>query len=323
MEWRLPLYSGGKISYGINAAKILNSLSVLDSKALVAVQAKELKGGFYTLALFESQENELLKLDQYLIKLEDIAAGMHLEGYGLKSDILEVKARRAQMKRHQEDIEANRKFVLHFISFLLDTKVESVQTNLPSLEVNQISPKETFAAQKAALGVELGALHVKSQRADFLPTLGLLAKWGVAGEKFGSSSNDSYTIGLEFRWNLYKGGGGEEALQKARIEHLKSTHQAHLATQKASLDIAQLQTKTEQYQSQIESLLTQRELLDALVMQYEERYKENLAPISDLLIKQASLLENTLALNEAKFQKLKSQLELEALFNGVKNENSY
>jgi len=323
LEWRLPLYSGGKIKYGIDATKILYSLSKLDVEALQKTQAKELKNGFYTLRLLQSQEKELQKLHETLTHLEDLATQMHLEGYGLKSDILEVQARKAQVVKHQKDIEANREFVLHFISFLLDSKVGSVDTNLPNLEPVQINPEDTFLAQKAALGVELGSLHVKSQRADFLPTVGLRAQWGVAQEQFGSSGNDAYTIGLEFRWNLYKGGSSDETLQKARIEHLKMTHQSHLATQKASLDIAQLQTKTKQSDAQIQSLLTQKELLDALVLQYTERYKESLVSMDQVLRYQAQYLENSLELNEARYQKLKNLLELEALTFGEKYENNY
>lgn len=317
IQAQLPLYAGGRIGYAKQMAASLRTMSHLDTQALLASQTLELKRSFYALALLEEQAAILGKLHAATQGLHQSALAMHQEGYATPTDALEVEARLAEVTRMQEDIEATQAFLLHYLSFLLHQEVRSVDTNLPVLEPRHTPPTQTLAVQKARLGADLGALGVKMHQASFLPTLGLMGEYMWSGDRFGEFDKDAYTVGLEFRWNLFQGGSHNRALESARLKHLQSRHGVILAEEAARLEVAQLTTELARFEAHIQSLQTQTSLHERLLAHHAGRYQENLASMNDVLVRQAQLFMSIMELNQAKNNRLSTLLALEKLAYGA------
>ena len=317
IQAQLPLYAGGRIGYAKQMAASLRTMSHLDTQALLASQTLELKRSFYALALLEEQATTLNNLFKATQSLHQTALAMHQEGYATPTDALEVQARLAEVTRTQEDIEVTQAFLLHYLSFLLHQEVRSVDTSVPALEPPSLLPAQTLAVQKARLGADLGALGVKLHEASFLPTLGLMGEYMWNGDRFGEFDKDAYTVGLEFRWNLFQGGSHSHALEGARLKHLQSRHTVILAEQAARLEAAQLTTELARFEAHIQSLQTQTTLHQRLLDHHTGRYQENLASMNDVLVRQAQLFVSIMELNEAKNNRLSTLLALEKLAYGA------
>ncbi|MBN2963544.1 TolC family protein [Sulfurospirillum sp. T05] len=319
IELRVPLYTGGRRAASHHIAQTFHALSRLDTQSLLAEKIQELKRSFYALSLLYDQESTLQELLKNTRALERTATAMHEEGYATATDVLEVKARLAGVSRMLQDTQANSKLLLHVLSFLLNHEVASIAPTLPALQAPSTPPEKTLDVQKATLGAQIAHLDIKRNKAAFMPTVGLLGQYAWSGKEALelSSKNDAYTVGVEFRWNLFQGGGHSIALEKARLAHLKSQHQLSLAKQGTALAFAKLHTQLAQHDHQLQSLEAELTLFKQIYEHHLGRYQENLASMSDVLIKHAELLGKILEHNAAKNKRVETLLSLEKLTHGV------
>jgi len=319
VELRVPLYTGGRREAAHHIAQTFHALSHLDTQSLLAEKILELKRSFYALSLLHDQESTLQEVRKYSRGGERTATAMHEEGYATATDVLEVKARLAGVSRMLQDTQANSKLLLHVLSFLLNHEVASIAPTLPALQAPSTPPEKALDVQKATLGAQIAHLDIKRNKAAFMPTVGLLGQYAWSGKEALelSSKNDAYTIGVEFRWNLFQGGGHSIALEKARLAHLKSQHQLSLAKQGTALAFAKLHTQLAQHDHQLQSLEAERALFERIYDHHMGRYQENLASMSDVLAKHAELLGKILEYNVAKNNRVETLLLLEKLSHGV------
>jgi outer membrane protein TolC len=155
--------------------------------------------------------------------------------------------------------------------------------------------------------------------ASYLPQIGAFGEASTADDTFLGDFGDhkAYTIGARLSWNLFNGGIDNHTLEKARIEHLKSKTQIELAKKGISLQYDQIRTEIENDNFQIQSLTKELELSEAIYRNYEGRYREHLASMSDVLIKHSQQIEKILALQNIKNQRNERIFALEKLTAGA------
>jgi outer membrane protein TolC len=155
--------------------------------------------------------------------------------------------------------------------------------------------------------------------ASYLPQIGAFGEASTADDTFlGDFGNHkAYTIGARLSWNLFNGNIDNQTLEKARIEHLKSKTQIELAKKGISLQYDQIRTEIQNDDFQIQSLTKELELSEAIYRNYEGRYREHLASMSDVLIKHSQQIEKILALQNIKNQRNERIFALEKLTAGA------
>ena len=100
---------------------------------------------------------------------------------------------------------------------------------------------------------------------------------------------------------------------------MKVADQVRLAKKGIALKAKQLQTQIGGYDADIRSYRTQLKFARTVYEMYQERYKEGISSISDVLIKQAKELEILLRLLTAKNARNSKVFALQNLLNlGVK-----
>ncbi|MFZ2891330.1 TolC family protein, partial [Sulfuricurvum sp.] len=174
--------------------------------------------------------------------------------------------------------------------------------------------------QKASSGLEIRDRMVDLAYAPFLPVIGAFAEASSADDTFLGNFSDhkAYTIGAKLSWNLFNGGVDQNALEKARIEKLKTTTQVELAKKGIALQYDKIRTEIDSLNSQVKSLEKELELSEAIYKNYEGRYHEHLASMSDVIIKQSQQIEKVLNLQMVKNKRNERIFALEKLSNGVK-----
>jgi outer membrane protein TolC len=155
--------------------------------------------------------------------------------------------------------------------------------------------------------------------AAYLPQVGVFSEAASADNTFLGDFSDhkAYTIGARLNWNLFNGGIDTHTIEKARIEHLKSKIQTQLAQRGVSLQYDQIRTEIENDDFQIQSLSKELELSEAIYRNYEGRYREHLASMSDVLIKHSQQIEKILALQNIKNKRNERIFALEKLTAGA------
>jgi outer membrane protein TolC len=230
-------------------------------------------------------------------KLKRTIVEMKKEGYTKKTDVLEVEARLAKVDSMLNQAKLNKDLAYQFLSFLLDTEVDSIRTVDLVVRAPRVSKKDiermNLDIQKAKMGLEVTRHAIETEKANFLPMVGAFAEYGSADDHLWNdfARKDFYTVGMQVQLNIFNGGSDKARLEKARVQHLKVAKQVELAKKGIWLQVKKMLTEIRSLEYDIRSEQKQLNLAREVYRTYEEKYKEGLASITDLLIKQSIELE--------------------------------
>jgi outer membrane protein TolC len=249
---------------------------------------------------------------------------MLAEGYAKNTDLLEVQAKRANVERMVNEMHSNKELLYHFVSFLLNRDVTAIETPEEDVPMCAKSDEEVLAhnldLKKAAKGLEITDDMLTVSRSGFLPQVGAFAEIATADNSFLGDAEDhkAYTIGARLSWNLFNGAIDANEMEKAKVGHLKMQTQVALAKKGIALKLHQIRTEIKKHDYEIASLDKELELANEIYESYAARYREHLASMSDVLIKQSQQIEKILALQMAKNKRNERVFALQRLANGEK-----
>jgi len=324
LTYMLPIFTGGKLSAYGNIAEKMEQIKKLDSEHMKTEKRYELRKSYYDMALLQHSIDQMNTIHKNISTLERTTQMMLQEGYAKKVDLLEVEAKKANVERSLTEMEANKKLLYHYLSFLLNENVTEIELPASDYPASGISEADVLSnntdLQKAAQGLEIRDRMVDLAYAPFLPQIGAFAEASSADSTFLGNFNDhkAYTVGAKLSWNLFNGAVDKNALEKARIEKIKTTTEVELAKKGIALQYDKIRTEIESLNSQVNSLEKELELADTIYKNYEGRYHEHLASMSDVIIKQSQQIEKVLNLQMVKNQRNERIFALEKLSNGVK-----
>lgn len=324
LTYMVPLFVGGKLSAYSDIAQKMEQIKKLDAEQMKTEKRYELRKSYYDMALLQSSIDHMKTIHKNIATLERTTQMMVQEGYAKKVDLLEVEAKKANVERSLTEMEANQKLLYHYLSFLLNTPVTEIELPANDYPASSISENDVLTnntdLKKASQGLEIRDRMVDVAYAPFLPQVGAFAEASSADDTFLGNFNDhkAYTVGAKLSWNLFNGGVDKNALEKARIEKLKTATQVELAKKGITLQYDKIRTEIESLNAQVNSLEKELKLADQIYQNYESRYHEHLASMSDVIIKQSQQIEKILNLQMVKNQRNERIFALEKLSNGVK-----
>lgn len=319
LEYSIPLYTGGKIEAYQKIAQSLKTLKTLDKQKLLAQKIFEVKKTFYTLSLLHSHKVQLRVIVSNVAKIQTMTQAMYDEGYAKKVDLLEIQARQSDVLRLLHQSEANEKLLYQFLSFLVQKPIEQIafvdEEPLFLDNDEQTVLAHNVDIQRAHKGVEISQSHINLSQSAFLPQIGAFARYGSSDDRFLNdfSDKESYTLGLQMRWNLLNGGVDKASLEKSRMAYLKANQQLSLAKEATLLQWRTLMMHIENDRFEIESLKKEVALAEAIYENYAERYREKLVSIHEVLMKQSDEIAKRLKLRELQNRRNEKIFELETL----------
>jgi len=329
LSYMLPLYTGGKLTEYGRITESLYRMSKFDTKKLVNEKVFQTKKAFYDISLVEHYIFNLSKIIRNINKLESIVRNMQKEGYAQNIDLLEVQARKAEAQSMYNQAKLNKDLAYQFLSFLLNTEVSTIK------KMNDIAPmpyvskrtleKNNIDIQKALLGLKITKMAMNVEKANFRPEVGAFAEYGSADNTLWNDffDKDSYTVGVQVKWNLYNGGIDSANLEKAKVNYLMVNDQVKLAKKGIALKAKKLKTEVLSANADIQSYKKQLQFAKKVYENYRARYKEGMVSISDVLIKQSKELEVLLKSLTVKNRRNTKIFELEALINKQKSASVY
>ncbi|WP_457607019.1 TolC family protein [Nitratifractor sp.] len=297
LTYQVPIYTGGKLSAYKEITHKLYEMSRLDTRKLRNEKIFQVKKAFYDIALVERYVYNLRKIRHNMVRLKQTILAMKKEGYTKKTDVLEVEARLAKVDSMLNQAKLNESLAYQFLSFLLDTEVDSIRNVDLHVRAPRVSKRDierlSLDIQKAKMGLEVARNAIQTEKANFLPTVGAFAEYGSADNTLWNdfAQKDFYTVGMQVQLNIFNGGSDKAKLEKARVRHMKVASQLELAKKGIALQVRKLQTAIKSMEFDERSARKQLRLAREVYRTYEAKYKEGLASITDLLIKQSMELE--------------------------------
>jgi len=324
LTYQLPIYTGGMLSSYRKITHKLYNMSKIDTQKVVSLKKFELKKTFYDIALVNNFIYNLNKIKKNMLKLKRVVKGFKQEGYAMQTDVLEIEARVAQIDAMLEEARLNKELAYHFLSFLLNTKVDSIiapkgNPRVPSV-TKEIVEQRSLDIAKAKLGLKITKDAIDVERAKFKPQIGAFAEYGFADNKVipkHIKDKDFWTIGMQVKWNLFNGGADYASLEKAKVNHLKVATQVKLAKKGIWLKAKKLKSEIYSLNARVRSYAKQFKWAQKVYEVYKGKYKEGIVSITDLLIKQSKELETLMQYLKVKNERNSKVLELQNVINGI------
>ncbi|MGB6018368.1 MAG: TolC family protein [Sulfurimonadaceae bacterium] len=323
LEYTLPIYTGGKISGYTDIGRSMEKMQTLETDKTVSSKIYETRKAFYDMALLKQAIENLTTINDNITTLEETTQFMINEGYAKRIDLLEVQAKRSNVERKLNEMRANEKLLYNYLSFLLNREIK--QITVPDSEVKEsaLSTEQILERnveiKQAETGLQIRKRMVDVSQSGYMPMIGLKANVQSSAinlDEYDMVDNGSYTAGVQLNWNLFSGGSDSDKVQEAKVNELKTQTQVELAKKGIALQVNKIRTEIASFNYEIESLTKELELSTEIYKSYEERYKEQLASMSDLVIKQSIQIEKILALLEVQNKRNERVFALEKLANG-------
>jgi len=320
-SYMIPLYTGGKLTQYKNITNALHTMSKLDTSKLLNEKIFQTRKTFYDISLVDKYIDNLSSIISNIDRLGEIVSSMKEEGFAKEIDELEVQARKAEATSMLSQATYNRVLAYQYLSFLLNSDVESIQN------VSDMAPMPTVVKEevqemnldirKAKLGLEITDMAIKVQESNLLPEVGAFGEYGSTDDNPFNEffKKDSYTIGIQAKWNLFNGGIDKNNLERAKVENMKVYEQVNLAKKGICLKVRKTLTEIKSKNTEIDSLEAQLEFANKVYETYQAQYQEGISSISDVLIKQSKELEVLLKLLTAKNERNTKVFELNSIID--------
>lgn len=321
LRYEVPLFTGYALSSYSDIMQEMTKIKSLDKEKVLNEKRFELKKSYYNMSLLTSSIENLDKIVHNIKRLESMTKNMIEVGYAKHVDLLEVQAKKGSVERLLGQMRANRKLLLHYISFLLNQRVNDVVLPDGDVAMPELSDETVLAnnldIQEAQSGLVVRENMLSVKNASFYPTVGAFAEIATADDTFlgDAADHQSYTVGARLTWNLFNGGVDSAQIEEAQLENLKMKSQYTLAKKGIALKLAKIHTEIKSSDDEIRSLTRELKLAQAIYKNYEGRYREKLTSMSDLIIKQSAQIQKVLELQVAKNKRNEKIFTLEKLAN--------
>jgi len=321
ISYMLPVYTGGKLTEYGRITSAMHRMSQFNTQKLENEKIFQTKKAFYDISLVSNYISNLSKIIRNIKRLESIVHTMKKEGYAQDIDVLEVQARKVEAQSMYNQAKLNRDLAYQFLSFLLNTEISSIKrvndmAPMPHIDKDEVEGNN-IDIQKALLGLQITKMALNVEKANFLPTLGAFAEYGSADNQFWNEfrEKDSYTFGIQLKWNIFNGGIDVANLERAKVNYMMVENQVALAKSGIGLKVKKLQTEILSANADVTSFKKQLIFSQKVYKNYRARYKEGIISISDVLIKQSKELEILLKLLTVKNKRNTKIFELNSILN--------
>ncbi len=295
-----PLYAGGKIQAGAAAASYVADAAKADRErtrqGVVHSVVEAYSGAILAAQVLKVAEEGLATVKAHVKLVGDLReAGMVTE-----SDVLQARVHQSEVEEQVVQARAAVAVARAGLNLALGRPLDTA-FDLPA----EIAPREAPAASLDALTaaataqrsdlkamdrrVEAAGAMVKAARAGVLPEVGVTGQYEMNKETFVGKDGSNWSVFVGAKWSAFDGGAARARTLRARAEQRAATQMNALLHDAAGLEVRQAWYALEAAQQRVVIATGAVAQARAALAQVEDRYKEGLATIVELMGAQTAL----------------------------------
>lgn len=293
-----PLYMGGKIKAGYRKSQLAVDLFRQNERKTEAEVIQQVDEAYAKVV----KARELLQVAQsyrtLLTELEMNVSSAIRHGMRMEADRMKVEVRisevELQMRRAQNGVRLATMNLCHAIGCSLDTPIE-VSNEYPAVDdamsLSSMNVQTRPEYQMLSYQSQLAEQDVKMARAEMLPQLALLAKYGYT---YGIQVNDKpllngfgFAAGVTLNVPIYHFGERNNKLKAAKVKHEKAQLELESKAELMTLELTQAANNLEEARLEVSLAEQTQESAYASMQISKKQFDAGVEPLSNYLEAQA------------------------------------
>lgn len=299
-----PVFTGGKIRKGIEAARAGKSAADSDrerTRQEVVRQVLDAYTGAVLAGRYLEVARESLKTSE---AHETLVADMHQAGLVVESDLLQVRVRKTEIEEMVIRAESAAAVALaglnlvlgepqsriYTLSALWDDDVWNLDDEEAALETLLQEARANRPDLKAsALKAEAAALMIQTARSEGRPEVGVSGIYEANAEDFIGADGTNWSVMAHARLRLFDGRAVRARVARSEAEHRMAQGAAELLGQSVELEVRTAFHDLRAARKRIEQTGLAVELAGTSLAMVQDRYREGLAQLVELLEAETAL----------------------------------
>lgn len=288
-----------------NALKEKLKASGFQQKYAVSLLTVEIKNSYTTLQyLYQARKAVREGIIAYREVLRN-TQNLQTQGYAKPTDVLMVKVNLLETQNKEVEIENNISNLSDYLSWLMGTETKNIFR--PAEELSK-SPYE-FTSQpfsdsradiqaiKSGIAAQQYLLSVTKRRA--YPRLNAFGEYNFSDKKLFGFGSNAFMVGVSLTWNIFNGTETAHAIRLTKFGIQKAEAELTVYIEKSNLQLQKAKREASSNLLKIDFAEAAKNEAGESLRILRNRFEQGLEKVSDLLIAQASQLENEVKYFEA------------------------
>ena len=291
---------------GLEASKKLTQLNELLLQNTTELVLYEVAKLYYQIKLSQTQREIFAANLAQIEGLITLVQKQYEEGFAKQIDLDRLKVQKANLLNQKSNLDLQIEQAEQALKFTMqmpldaDIYLTDTVSAEPFAQVSTALAQPEWQARPQLLLLkkeqELLQLDERRWKSSYFPTLSFFAaynyEWQANNLKdFGSSRNwtDFSQVGLRINMTIFDGMFRDSRVQTSRLNRLQSEQSLRMATMGVQLRHEAAITTLRTNQNTLRSVLENRQLAESIYQIAKKRFREGLAPITELLDAETSM----------------------------------
>lgn len=307
--------------YGRKAALKQSEASQYDQVWMQKMMIIKAKSLYYQLVLTIQAEEVMAHLKSASEANLKVAQDLFDQGAITRADLLGAELRLKQVEsewlRAQHQVVKVNSQLLQHMGEVEVYQIDPIDPIPNTEEANAMLVESNLSEQRAdlkamKLKAEAAGYGYQSQKGSFVPRVNAFGRYSFNDPQFLGTQADNYLVGVQLKWDVFKGGKQIGATQKANYQKQYAQIAYEESRSRADHELQQLKNDFELAIKQKELAELSADQARALHQIRQDRFAQGLEKTSDLLMDESNYMNQEMQLLKTQHGYLKLMFQLEA-----------
>ncbi|MGA1846150.1 TolC family protein [Deferribacter abyssi] len=313
-----PVFMNGKILFGIKQAKAMEQAANLKLSRIKETLIYNTYRSFFAVGLSEKALDVTKKSYERTKRYYEMAKNFYENGMIVKSDLLVAEnyllMNEVAVKDAEKQVEVSKSFLQRLLNS--DDNIEIVWSDV-DLNVNKklndylalaMNNREDLKAYEKYLKVN--DYEIKKAKSLFLPEVALFANYKQNDNKFLGDEGNGFTIGAYVKLNLFNGFSDYNKVRESRSKYFSLINKITDLKYQIKSEVKEAYYSIFASEKKVETAKIQVEKAYEALKITENRFKEGIVKVTELLDREVEVKEAELKLYMAEYELIVNKARL-------------
>lgn len=288
--------------------------TALEATQLNAARTKdymilEAKKAYMNLQVAYQYKKVLEKANSFVTQLQNQTVRFYEQGIIQKTDVLSVQIRALEIENRLQKANSQIANASNYVAFLMNENTSTLFKPLDTLTISETlkSNNKNISNLRAdikalELITETNKNLFTSNKMSYLPRLNAFGSYELYDNKIFRGGANGYIVGAQLSWDLFKGAKRIGKIQKAKAAFEESKINLEEYKSKSNLELEKAKRMLQDATNNISLTKLGLEQAEEILRIKNNRYKEGLEKITDVLQAETNVAKKNLAYYQAIYE---------------------